>query len=188
MSKRFFIPSSPTITTISLVSLLFNCFSIKLFLDIGNYNILHSLFFFHCIMSMVISITLSSQNPSKKTILISYLHSLTALPAVGLICLQGVLSIAQLMIYFIFIFSLILSIHFMLRATRKEKPAFYTLIIISFLWGTSMVIESIPLMYDMIAPLTISYHYSLITDGVFHISTAFYMVFLPFMWFLIGHE
>jgi hypothetical protein len=71
---------------------------------------------------------------------------------------------------------------------KHTHPLFYSFIAICFLWGTSIVIESIPFMYDYLGPLTMSYHYSLITDGVFHISTAVYMALLPTAWFIVGYE
>ncbi|MBL6723298.1 MAG: hypothetical protein ISQ13_04715 [Candidatus Margulisbacteria bacterium] len=188
MSKRFFSNFLPGTPAILFTSLLFNCFSLKLFIDIGNYNIYQTLFFFHCLISMVISLLISTPSANNRSFAYSCAHSITALPSFGLICIKGLISPSLLMVYFLFNFSLILTIQFIIAAMKHPHPLFYSFIAICFLWGTSIVIESIPFMYDYLGPLTMSYHYSLITDGVFHISTAVYMALLPTAWFIVGYE
>lgn len=186
MSKEIFTGVSKTNTYI-WTSLLFNCFGLKMFIDIGNYNILSSLFFFHFIGSNLIALVLSAKGPGRLLFSKSCLHSLTAIPTFGLILLHGNISALHLGLYFMFVFSCILTIQFLLLTYSQTRPIFYSLITLFFLWGTNLVIESIQLMYDLLAPLSISYHYTLVTEGIFHISTGIYLVTLPLIFYGTYH-
>ena len=109
------------------------------------------------------------------------------LPSFGLILLHGNISFLHLLLYFSFIFSCILTIQFLLLSYKNTRPIFYSLITLFFLWGTNIVIESIPLMYDVLAPLSMSYHYTLVTEGILHVSTAIYIILLPLTFFGSAH-
>ena len=186
MSKEIFTGVSKTYTYI-WASLLFNCFGLKMFIDVGNYNILSSLFFFHFIGSNLIALLLSARKPGRSLFFTSCCHALTALPSFGLILLHGNISPFHLILYFMFVFSCILTIQFLLLTYRRTLPIFYSLISLFFLWGTNLVIESIPMIYTLLAPCSISYHYSLVTQGIFHISTAIYMFILPLTFYGINY-
>ena len=186
MSKDFFTGLSTTDTYI-WSCLLFNCFGLKMFIDVGNYNILSSLFFFHFIGSNLIALLLSAKKPGRSLFFTSCAHALTGLPSFGLILLHGSISLFHLTLYFMFVFSCILTIQYLLLSYRRKRPLFYALISLFFLWGTNVVIESIPMMYTLLAPLSISYHYSLVTQGIFHISTAIYFLILPLTFYGTYH-
>ena len=183
MSKPFSLHPS-NLKSLSWSILLFNCFGLKLFIDIGNYNILSPLFFYHFMGTLIITLAVSFPRPSRQTCALSVLHAGMALPSFGLILIHGTMTMAQLVLYFTFLFSTILTIQLILSAhqVRPAHQLFYSSITLFFLWGTNIVIESIDPIYNAIAPLTISYHFTLVTDGILHISTALYMLFLPFVW------
>ena len=149
-------------------------------IDVGNYNILPHLFFFHFMGSLLVALSLSSKHPGKHSLIKSCLHSLCAAPSFGVILLNNNTSVLHLSVYGAFVFSCLLTIQLLLITYQHTRHVFYTIITLFFLWGTNIVIESIPQMYNALAPLTISYHYTLITEGLFHISSAIYMVLLPF--------
>jgi hypothetical protein len=186
VSKEFFTGGSKPHTYI-WASLLFNCFGLKMLIDVGNYNILSSLFFFHFIGSNLMALLLSAKRPGRSLFRTSCYHALTGLPSFGLILLHGNISFFHLTLYLMFVFSCMLTIQFLLLTYRRTLPLFYTLISLFFLWGTNVVIESIPMMYTLLAPLSISYHYSLVTQGIFHISTAIYMFILPLTFYGINY-
>lgn len=189
MSKFFFNAISQRISTYVWASLLFNCFALKMFIDVGNYNICPPLFFFHFIASLLITLALSMPTPSFQTYIRSCLHALTVWPSFGLICLHGTISVLHLITYAVFLMSMILSTQFILKAFKSARPPlFYALITLFFLWGTNLVIESIDIMYHMLAPLTMSYHYSLVTEGILHVSSIIYIFALPLAFYGISDE
>ena len=183
MSKGFFNAISKKTSTYVWATLLFNCFGLKMFIDVGNYDILSPLFFFHFIGSLLFALALSAPTPSSHTFIRASLHSLTAWPSFGLILLHGNISLAHLTLYFTFLISIILSIQFILLMYAHTHQLFYAITTLFFLWGTNLVIESIPMMYDVLAPLSISYHYTLATEGILHVSTGLYFILLPFTFF-----
>ena len=82
----------------------------------------------------------------------------------------------------------ILAIQFILLLyANYDLQLFYFFVTIVFLWGTNLVIESLTFLYDILAPLSISYHYSLVAEGILHIGTVLYIIFLPLFFYGISY-
>lgn len=191
MSQGTFSTIYRSISSYVWVSLLFNTFALKLFIDIGNYNILGPLLFFHFLFSLLISVSFSIFHKRIHAIKSSILHTLTIWPSLGLITLHGTVSIFQVLFYFTFLFSIFISITLIQSRFRSEKKSFqfiFNITFLFFLWGTNLVIESIPFIYEFIGPLTVAYHYLLVTEGILHIGTILYMILLMIICFGLGYE
>lgn len=173
------------------ISLLFNSFALKLFFDIGNYNILGPLLFFHFIFSLLISIFFSVYLSAKQAITKSALHTILIWPALAIIILHGTMTIQHAVIYFLFLFGIFTTIAWiqpLFSSNKKLYQLLFNTIVMFFLWGTNLIIETIPFIYDLFAPLTLSYHYLLIAEGIVHVGTALYIVSLMLISYGLYYE
>ena len=161
------------------VGLLYNTFALKLFIDIGSYNILGPLLFFHFLFALLSSILFSVYLQTKPAIKASVIHSFLIWPSLFLIIFHGTVSFFQIAFYFLFllsIFFMIGNIQFLFKSDTKYINLLFNFIFLFFLWGTNLIIESIPFIYDYFAPLSIAYHYLLVVEGIIHIGTVLYMI------------
>ncbi|MEC8678477.1 MAG: hypothetical protein VXX85_06460, partial [Candidatus Margulisiibacteriota bacterium] len=79
-------------------------------------------------------------------------------------------------VYFLFLFAILagfIGLTFNVFSNNNYQRLF-GFIIFTFLWGITIIFESIPGISSLLSPLTISYHYLLIMDGIFHLSTLLY--------------
>lgn len=173
-----------------LAAIIFNSFGLKLFIDTGSYDIISPLFYFHFIVSLIIPLIIYKPNQEKTVIGQSILMSLMSLPTFSYIYFSGNLSLMLFILYLSFLFAIQLSLvnYFKRLANRFSSYRFYGLVLIIFLWGTNFIIESIPLIYTIFAPLTISYHFALITEGILHLSTLLYILFFVGFSYGINYE
>ena len=166
-----------------LSSVLFNSFGFKLFIDIGNYNIIDPYLFFHVLMAIFMAICLSIRPLKGAANWAHYLAiPLTAWPTLAFMVIKGPLSILHASLYIAFLLSVCTSIYFISRRLSSYQPAprlFYILLILTFLWGNTIIIENIPYVYDTFAPFTLMYHFSLLSIGIVHIGTVVYLIILP---------
>tara|TARA_A100001015_G_scaffold320459_1_gene446906 strand:- start:4557 stop:5048 length:492 start_codon:yes stop_codon:yes gene_type:complete len=159
-----------------------------MFIDVGNYNIFSPVIFFHFIVTLLLTVALSYHSPSRKTFLSSCLHALTIAPTITLIVFFAQIPFFHVFFYISFLVSLILAIQFILLIyANYDLQLFYFFVTLVFLWGTNLVIESLTFLYDILAPLSISYHYSLVAEGILHIGTILYIIFLPLFFYGISH-
>ncbi len=63
----------------------------------------------------------------------------------------------------------------------------FTFITLIFIWGTNLVIESINVVYNVLAPLSISYHYALVVEGILHTGTVIYILLLPLIFYGLNY-
>lgn len=187
MSKGFFAKPSKFNSYI-WASLLFNCFGLKMFVDVGNFNIFSPVIFFHFIVTLLLTVALSYKIPSRQSFISSCFHALTIAPTFALIIFYAQIPLLHVLFYICFLMSLILAIQFILLLyANYDLQLFYFFVTIVFLWGTNLVIESLTFLYDILAPLSISYHYSLVAEGILHIGTVLYIIFLPLFFYGISY-
>ncbi|MEK9727496.1 MAG: hypothetical protein VW397_05260 [Candidatus Margulisiibacteriota bacterium] len=159
--------------------LIFSTFGIKLLIDSGSYMIFSPFIFYHFLIGIFLPIILYKAANWKQSIFQSFGVSCTALPILIGLIINGNILVQLIIFYFCFLFSIQLGIINLIRwlAPHQRYFRFFVFCILILLWGTNIILDSIPLIYNFIAPVTISYHLSLITDGILHISTIFYLLF-----------
>ena len=159
------------------VAIMYNCFGIKLLVETGQLNILGPYTFFHFISTCLMSLFFKKKNAFiiwKKTILLS----LTGLPILFFSVYLEQISIANIVVYFLFLFAILAgftNLTFNVFPSNNYQRLF-GFILFAFLWGITIIFESIPGLFNLLSPLTISYHYLLIMDGIFHLSTLLYSI------------
>lgn len=145
----------------------------------GTYNILGPFLFFHFLFSLIISTILSVYLPLQSAIKASIIHSILIWPALLLIMFHGTVTIPHIVLYFSFLFSffiMLANIQFFFKSEKKHLQLLFNLIFLFFLWGTNLIIETIPFIYDYFAPLSVAYHYLLVTEGILHLGTGLYIL------------
>ena len=160
-----------------LTSAMFNCFGLKLIFDNGLDHTLDSFLFFHFLISALFGILINYSHGIGRALLTSTTLSLTAYPVFTFLVFNNQLSITHLVLYQLFVSAVqLIVIGFSNRFLIKSPwQLLFGLVFMIFLWGIPIIIEAIPFFYDVIAPLTIAYHYSLISTGIMHISTLLYL-------------
>ena len=166
---------------------MYNCFGVKLLVETGAINILAPFSFFHFISTCLMSLFIKNESIIS-TWQKSVCLSLTALPIFLFSLYFHQISLINIMCYFLFLFAIIAGL---ISLTYKLIPInnyqrLFGFILLSFLWGITIIFESIPGISSLLSSLTISYHYLLILDGILHLSTClFACIFIVF--FLKGH-
>ena len=157
------------------LTIMYNCFGIKLLVETGLLNILAPFTFFHFISTCLMSLFI--KNESLVTIWQkSVLLSLTAMPIFLFSLYFNQISLINIACYFVFLFAVLaglISLTFKLVPTNNQQRLL-GFIFFAFLWGITIIFESIPGFSSLLSSLTISYHYLLILDGILHISTFLY--------------
>ena len=115
---------------------------------------------------------------------------LCATPSLLLLLIYGAVSPLNLIAYILFTGAIHVSLCLCMVVLFKKKQNYRPLTFFYFIliWGSNVVIETIPPLYNSFAPFTISYHFNLITDGILHVSTPLFLLLLIGVPLLINDE
>ena len=160
--------------------IIFNFFLLKMIFDSGLQNVKYPFLFFHFVVSILCAVFCYTPNDIKHPPRLLCFIQLTALPSFIFLFYHFLSSFLEILIYQLFLTgittsTLLIAHYFYLIGVRPRLSSFITFIL---LWGSNLIIETIPRVYNSLAPYTISYHFNLITDGILHISTPIYLLTL----------
>ena len=160
--------------------IIFNFFLLKMIFDSGLQNVKYPFLFFHFIVSILCAIFCYNPSEIKQAPRLLTLIQLTALPSFIFLFHHFLSSFLEIFIYQLFLTGITISVLFIAHYFHliEARPRLSSFISFILLWGSNLIIETIPSLYNALAPFTISYHFNLITDGILHVSTPIYLIVL----------
>lgn len=177
---------------IVLSILLVNGYGFKLIIDMGYYGIHSIMIVVHFVASMTMCATWFLAHPNGNQFKQGAMLPLVGLPILSCLVMSGGVSLAIISVYVGLLYALIICLYWVSHAIQYVQLEIKIMGLVIggvILWGNVVILESVPWLYDMIAPYTLMYHFFLIQEGFFHISTGLYVALLMVVsWALYRHD
>ena len=130
--------------------------------DSGLQNVKYPFLFFHFVVSILCAVFATHQMTSNTPLGFYALFSLLLYLLLFFFFYHFLSSFLEILIYQLFLTgittsTLLIAHYFYLIGVRPRLSSFITFIL---LWGSNLIIETIPRVYNSLAPYTISYHFN----------------------------